>query len=99
MPGHGMLGDRGHPVADRAETADGPVVPAIGEVVFDGDAELAGEVVDLGAAAVVGAVGGQENLGAVPRDGDGRMAGQVVGQVPQAGDEGLAVVGRGWQVT
>ena len=37
----------------------------IGQVVLDGDAELAGEVVDLGASAVIGAGGVQEDLGAV----------------------------------
>ena len=62
----------------------------VGQLVLDGDAELAGEAVDLGAAAVVGAGGGQEDFGAVFGDGDGGVLGEVVGQVAQAGDEGLA---------
>ena len=57
MAGHGVVGDGGHPVADRAERTDRAVVPGLGEVVVGGDAELAGEMVDLGAAAVVGAAG------------------------------------------
>ena len=59
------LGDGDHPVADRAEGAGSPVVAVVGQAVLDGDAELAGEAVDLGAAAVVGAGGVQEDLGAV----------------------------------
>src|SRR5690349_7749903 len=71
IAGHRGLGDGGHPVADRAEAAGGPVVAGVGQLVLDGDAELAGEVVDLGASAVVGAGSGQEDVGAVFREGDG----------------------------
>ena len=52
-----------------------------------------GEVVDLGASAVVGGAGVQVDVGAVGRDGDGGVLVEVVGQVAQAGDEGL----RGWR--
>ena len=54
-----------------------------------------GEMVDLGASAVVGAAGGQVDLGAVSRDRDGGVPVEVVGQVAQAGDEGLADGGVG----
>jgi hypothetical protein len=40
-------------------------MPGAVELVVRGDAELAGEAVDLDAAAVVGAAGGQQDLGAV----------------------------------
>ena len=42
------------------------------------------------AAAVIGAGGGQVDLGAVPGDGDGGVLVEVVGQLAEAGDEGLA---------
>ena len=88
IAGHRGLGDGGHPVADRAEGPGGPVVAAVGQLVLDGDAELAGETVDLGTAAVVSAGGVDDDLGAVFGDRDGGVGGQVVGQVTQAGDEG-----------
>ena len=74
VPGHRGIGDGGHPVADRAEGPGGPVVAGVGQLVLDGDAELAGEAVDLGASAVVGAGGVQEDLGAVFGDRDGGVA-------------------------
>ena len=99
MQGHPGVGDGDDPVADRAEGPDGFVVAAAGQAVFDGGAGVPGEVVDLGAAAVVGAVGAEVDFGAVGRDRDGRVLVEVVGQVPQAGDEGLAGGGVGGQST
>ena len=76
VAGHGVIGDGGHLVADRAEGPGSPVVAVVGQAVLDADAELAGEAVDLGAAAVIGAGGGQEDFGAVRGDGEARVAGR-----------------------
>ena len=47
-------------VADGAEVADGPVVAAVSGLVADVGAEEPGDVVDLGASAVVGGAGVQQ---------------------------------------
>src|SRR5580692_6540611 len=93
VPCHGVVGDRGHPVADWAEETNGLVVTVRADALRGGDAELAGELVDLAAAAVVSAVSGQVDFVAVPGHRDGRVPVEVVSQRPQAGDEGLTGFG------
>ena len=60
--GHGGVGDGGHLVADGAEGAGGPVVAAGGGLVADCGVQEPGDVVDLGASAVVGGGGVQQDV-------------------------------------
>jgi hypothetical protein len=95
VAGHGVVRNGGHSVADRSEEADGLVVSEFADAGRGGDSELTSELIDLPAAALLGAVSGHVDLGAVLGHGDGGVPVEVVGQGTQAGDEGLAGGGVG----